>query len=61
MEEVFLQELNAIVAYANNSNTKYTETNVRKMLKDLLDMTEPELYGNRIYPYSADEVADMKD
>lgn len=51
MEEVFLQELNAITAYANNSNTDHTESNVRKMLKDLLDMSNLDLYGNRSHPY----------
>ncbi len=51
MNELFLQELNAITNYANSSNTDITEKVVREMLTNLLNMKRPELYGNRCCPY----------
>ena len=51
MNELFLQELNAITAYANNSNTVNTELLVRRMLGILLEMKDFELYGTRTCPY----------
>lgn len=55
MDEYFLQELNAITAYANNSNTLTTEENVRAMLTKLLKMKPHELYGDRPYPFCIGE------
>ena len=55
MDELFLQELNAITAYANSSNTDLTEKVVREMLTNLLNMERPELYGNRCFPYASCE------
>jgi len=55
MYEVFLQELNAITNYANNSNTIFTEEIVREMLTNLLNMEKYQLYGNRCYPFESDE------
>jgi hypothetical protein len=52
MDEMFLQELNAITNYANNSNTKFTEETVIKMLMNLLNMSNYELYGNRCCPFA---------
>ncbi len=42
-EDYFLKELNAITNYANNSNTVYTESNVRDMLNRLLTMNLSQL------------------
>jgi len=50
MNELFLQELNAITNYANSSNTNKTEKVVREMLEQLLNMEYRELYGNRCCP-----------
>ncbi len=50
MNELFLQELNAITNYANNSNTNFTEELVREMLTNLLNMERYQLYGNRPRP-----------
>lgn len=50
MNELFLQELNAITNYANSSNTDFTEIIVREMLKNLLLFRNDELYGNRCRP-----------
>jgi len=49
MNELFLQELNAITNYANNSNTDLTEKAVREMLTNLLTMRWDQLYGNRCH------------
>jgi hypothetical protein len=57
MDELFLQELNAITNYANNSNTDFTEKVVRDMLTNLLNMKRSQLYGNRCHPF-ADAEAD---
>ena len=51
MDELFLQELNAITNYANNSNTDFTEKVVREMLTNLLNMKRSQLYGNRCCPF----------
>ena len=51
MDELFLQELNAITNYANSSNTDKTEKVVREMLEQLLNMKYTELYGNRCRPF----------
>lgn len=53
MDEMFLQELNAITNYANSSNTFVTEEVVRKMLTNLLNMSIYELYGNRCCPFAS--------
>jgi hypothetical protein len=50
MNELFLQELNAITNYANSSNTDLTEQTVRDMLTNLLNMRQIQLYGNRCHP-----------
>lgn len=50
MDELFLQELNAITNYANNSDTNFTEEVVREMLTNLLNMEKYQLYGNRCCP-----------
>lgn len=50
MNELFLQELNAITNYANNSNTDLTEKTVRDMLTNLLNMERTQLYGTRCHP-----------
>ena len=50
MNELFLQELNAITNYANSSNTDLTEKVVREMLTNLLNMDKYALYGNRCHP-----------
>ena len=55
MDEMFLQELNAITNYANNSNTKFTEETVIKMLTNLLNMSNYELYENRCCPFAGVE------
>jgi len=55
MNELFLQELNAITNYANNSNTDFTEKVVREMLTNLLNMESSQLYGNRCCPLNIDE------
>lgn len=47
MNELFLQELNAITAYANSSNTNYTTSIVKEMLKKLLEMNYDDLLGSR--------------
>lgn len=52
MNELFLQELNAITNYANSSNTDLTEKVVRDMLTNLLNMDKYQLYGDRCCPYS---------
>lgn len=57
MNELFLQELNAITNYANNSNTDLTEKVVKEMLTNLLNMRWDQLYGNRCHPF-ADAKAD---
>lgn len=48
MNQYFLQELNAITNYANNSDTIGTERFVREMLKSLLAMSNNQLSGNRV-------------
>lgn len=58
MNELFLQELNAITNYANSSNTLYTQYFVREMLENLLKMKCEDLYGNRVHPLSVGEVDD---
>lgn len=55
MDELFLQELNAITNYANNSNTDLTEKTVREMLTNLLNMEYSQLYGTRCHPFGIDE------
>lgn len=55
MNDLFLQELNAITNYANNSNTDLTEQTVRDMLTNLLNMRQVQLYGNRCCPFGDDE------
>ena len=52
MNKMFLQELNAITNYANSSNTDFTEETVREMLKNLLNMDGPQLYGDRCCPFT---------
>jgi hypothetical protein len=54
MNELFLQELNAITNYANSSNTDVTEKVVREMLTNLLNMDKYALYGNRCCPMVED-------
>jgi hypothetical protein len=60
MDELFLQELNAITNYANSSNTNFTEETVREMLTNLLNMEKYQLYGNRCCPFGIDEKAQVK-
>jgi len=55
MNELFLQELNAITNYANTSNTDLTEQVVRDTLTNLLNMRQDQLYGNRCRPVVNDE------
>lgn len=55
MNELFLQELNAITNYANSSNANFTEETVREMLTNLLNMERSKLYGNRCCPSRIDE------
>ena len=52
MNELFLQELNAITNYANSSNTDFTEEVVKEMLTNLLNMEKSQLYGNRCCPFT---------
>lgn len=52
MNEMFLQELNAITDYANSSNTNFTEEIVKEMLTNLLQMKRTQLYGNRCCPFA---------
>ena len=61
MNELFLQELNAITNYANNSNTDFTEQVVRDMLSNLLNMRWDQLYGNRCCPCAENATEDIKD
>lgn len=61
MNEMFLQELNAITNYANSSNTNFTEGIVREMLKNLLNMEEYQLYGSRKYPFGEVELKNVKE
>ncbi|MBR3208801.1 MAG: hypothetical protein IKF82_00890 [Bacilli bacterium] len=51
MDEMFLQELNAITNYANSSNTNFTEEIVREMLTNLVHMERWQLYGTRCCPF----------
>ncbi len=60
MDEMFLQELNAITNYANSSNTNFTEEVVREMLTNLLHMEKYQLYGNRCYPFENDVQKKLK-
>lgn len=60
MNELFLQELNAITNYANNSNTDLTEKVVREMLTNLLNMKRPQLYGSRCCPFAENGVDESK-
>ena len=55
LNELFLQELNAITNYANSSNTSLTEEIVREMLTNLLNMENRQLYGNRCCPFEIDD------
>ena len=55
MNELFLQELNAITNYANSSNTDSTEQIVRDMLTNLLNMRQVQLYGNRCHPCESED------
>ena len=61
MNELFLQELNAITNYANSSNTDFTEKVVREMLTTLLNMDKYALYGNRCCPYTDNECEEDKE
>ena len=61
MDELFLQELNAITNYANSSNTNFTEEVVREMLTTLLNMERYQLYGNRCCPFGNDMPKEVKE